>query len=220
METFFMHMSKTFVFLFCSLLFAPLPSLNSTPHTLPERFNPQQIAAIETRMWRAYYKQDYPALLHEGLLALQTQFGLPREKAAEIAADFAKAAYLFSTTQGSYDQNVLPGLSRAYEDIRLTTQADFSSESVAKAEIAWWKARRTAGENSPENVGRLIANLYFELYGRRNHLTEEAGLLRAQAAHMRDQSNILGKEPEWKKIEETLTKSYTALQEGLKNKAL
>ncbi|MDL5047524.1 hypothetical protein QQ054_16025 [Oscillatoria amoena NRMC-F 0135] len=210
----------------CAAIFGVLiflamsPSANAQTAKLPGSFHPAQIAGIETRMWRAYYRKDYPTLVNEGLMLLRTQFGIPQEKAVDIAADLAKAAYTFSTSQGSYEQNVLPELSRAYEEIRLATGAKFSSESVAKAEIAWWKARRTPGQNSPENVGRLIGELYFELYGLRNDDISRAALLRAEAAAARDQSKLLGREPDWKTIEGMLDESYTLLVRGLGTKSL
>ncbi|MDZ4742771.1 MAG: hypothetical protein SGI98_05045 [Verrucomicrobiota bacterium] len=187
---------------------------------LPQDINPEQIALIEVRMWKAYYKKDYPALYNELLLAIQTQFRIPPDEALNIATDLAKAAYIFSTTQGSYEQSVLPDLSRAYDKIRIATKSDFAPESVAKAELAWWKARRVAGENSPENVGHLIEALYFELYGKKNNQIAEAALLRSQAAAIRDQTHITGTPPDWDKIEQKLRQSYTLLKEGIQDKIL
>ncbi len=68
--------------------------------------------------------------------------------------------------------------------------------------------RRTPGQDSPEEVGRSIARLYTILYGETNPDILEAGLLRAQAADLRDRHG------DWKEIETLLRQSYNALARG------
>ena len=81
------------------------------------------------------------------------------------------------------------------------------------AELDWWVARRTPGSDSVEEVGRLIAYLYTVLFGENQPAFERAGLLRAQAAHIRDEG---GASCNWGMVEKLLHESYQALQEGLK----
>jgi hypothetical protein len=41
--------------------------------------------------------------------------------------------------------------------------AGFDPRAVARAELAWWVARRTPGQDSPERIGRLMAEAYARL---------------------------------------------------------
>jgi hypothetical protein len=88
----------------------------------------------------------------------------------------------------------------------------FVPEEAAKAELDWWVARRTPGSDSVEEVGRLIAYLYTVLFGENQPAFERAGLLRAQAAHIRDEGGELC---DWSEVEQQLQESYQALQEGI-----
>ena len=102
----------------------------------------------------------------------------------------------------------MANLIAAYELIRESTDGEFDAESVARAELAWWVARRDRQQNSAENAGKLIARLYAELYSRTNEGVERAGLLRAQAAVLRDQGGI---NADWQMIEQLLIESYREL---------
>jgi hypothetical protein len=62
-------------------------------------------------------------------------------------------------------------------------------------------------------VGRLIAELYAKLYGRTNADIEQAGLLRAQAAALRDAGGV---NADWARVEQMLVESYTRLAKGIK----
>ena len=48
--------------------------------------------------------------------------------------------------------------------MRAWTGAHFDPAAVARAELAWWVARRMPGENDPANVGRLIATVNARIY--------------------------------------------------------
>jgi hypothetical protein len=60
-------------------------------------------------------------------------------------------------------------------------------------------------------VGEKIAKLYGLLYGKDFKEFEKAGLLRAQAAELRD---VGGKDANWEKVEDLLKKSYRELKKA------
>jgi hypothetical protein len=103
---------------------------------------------------------------------------------------------------------VLDDLTEAYSMIRRASGGSFNPKEVAKAELAWWIARRTPGQNSPEQVGKKISELYALLYGHNDPAFLKAGVLRAQAAKLRDME---GKDTDWQKVEDLLRKSYQEL---------
>ncbi len=181
-------------------------------HGLNFDFDPEYVAASETKMWQAYYTRDRTTLGIEIVKLLNEQFGLTVIKAAELGEGLAKTAITFAAAQHSYEQNTLPGLVTYYTKVHELAGGNWSPEEMAQAELDWWVARRTPGEDSPENVGRLIGVLYSKLYGASNVHTEKAGLLRAQAAALRDAGGL---DADWGTIETMLVESFTELHKGI-----
>src|SRR5262249_54977139 len=113
--------------------------------------------------------------------------------------------------KGGYEI-VLPDLEAAYAKARSWTDAAYDPRAVARAELAWWVARRVPGQNSPEQVGDLIAQEYALLYETTPAVVAEAARLRAQAAALRDQQ---ASAPDWGRISQLLLQSYRELSTAL-----
>ena len=178
-------------------------------------FNPEKIAHMETQMWQSYYSGDKMELGLQLIAILRSQYGLSLMEAKGIGELLASSAMKFHAARGNYDTVALPDLIKAYGLIKQATGAAFNFEEVAKAELAWWVARRTPGQNSKEQVGEKITELYVIFYGYSSNAFVNAGQLRAQAAAIRD----AGKEnADWKLIEEKLFQSYTELKNEEYNK--
>ncbi|MCP4252190.1 MAG: fibronectin type III domain-containing protein [Candidatus Scalindua sp.] len=174
--------------------------------------NPGKVATAETRMWQAYYANDHIALRQELTNLLRNQFGISASDADEIGELLAIAAIKFESAASNYQTLVLPDLELAYARLKEKLDVEFDPKEAAGAELGWWVARRTPGSDSAEEVGRLIAHLYVVLFGEKQPAFERAGLLRAQAAHIRDEG---GAACNWDTVEQRLHESYLALQEGL-----
>ena len=142
---------------------------------------------------------------------LREQYHYSWATATVEAFHLARAAATFGDLTGSYDV-VLPDLETAYAQARSWTDAGFDPRAVARAELAWWVARRIPGQNSPEQVGRLIAEEYALLYETSRERVEDAALLRAKAASMRDEQ---AGHPDWSTIGRLLRASYDELRLAL-----
>ncbi|MFN7955610.1 MAG: hypothetical protein U0610_28095 [bacterium] len=177
-------------------------------------FDPKAVGQSETRMWRAYYGGDVLTLGREMLALQMSELGVSANDALAIGEPLARAAATFSNVHENYERDVLPALVEGYTRMAKVTGATWDPNAAAKAELAWWLARRSPGENAPQNVGRLIADLYSLLYGKRNPDIDRAGLLRAEAANQRDKEAARGQTPSWSAIEAKLVQSYTALKKG------
>lgn len=94
----------------------------------------------------------------------------------------------------------------------LSQGASFDARAVARAELAWWVARRTRGADAPDQVGALIADEYALYYGRPVGDLREAGVLRARAAVLRDRG---GAGADWTEVERLLDASYVSLRSAL-----
>ena len=180
-------------------------------------FNSAEIAAAETRMWQAYYGGNPITLNKELVNLLKKQFGFRSEDAQNISISLGVATWNFLHSTGSYEDEVLPNLVNAYTQIKDVVRGNWNPEEAAKAELEWWVDRRTPGKNNPKNVGKSIAKLYSILYGKTNPYIEKAGLLRAEAAALRDRLGLNRKNSnEWEQVEALLEESYASLIEGIK----
>jgi hypothetical protein len=175
-------------------------------------FDADKVARAETRMWQAYYSDDKTELGLQLIALLRNQHSLTLLEAKDIGELLASAAMEFHQASGAYDQAVLPDLTQAYRRIRQATGAPFDPDAAARAELAWWVARRTPGQNAPAQVGEIMAGLYALLYGHDQPAFHRAGLLRAQAAALRDSG---GRNADWPHIQDLLQRSYRELRTGI-----
>jgi hypothetical protein len=170
-------------------------------------FDADRVAALEVDMWQAYYDKRNVRLFLDLTVMLREQRRYTWAKAATEGFYLARPAARFARMRGGYDA-VLPDLEHAFGMAKEWTGATYDPAAVARAELAWWVARRDPKAKSPENVGRLIGELYATMYGVPVERVANAGLLRAHAAALRDRS---AERPDWATIASLLQRSYREL---------
>jgi len=107
---------------------------------------------------------------------------------------------------------VLPDLERAYAIAKMWTGASFDPAEIARAELAWWVARRVPGQDSSENVGRLIARENALLFAVPDARVLHASVLRARAGRLRDDG---GAKADWPQVSALLHQSYRELHSAV-----
>jgi len=170
-------------------------------------FDPDRTAALELDMWQAYYAKAKFRLFKDLVTMLHEQNRYPWAKATIAGFHLARAAATFGDARGDYER-VLPDLEGAYEMEKDWVHAGFDPKAVARAELAWWVARRMPGQNSAEQVGRLIAEENALLYEVPVDRVLEASTLRARAGKLRDDG---GEHADWATVGQLLTESYRKL---------
>lgn len=175
-------------------------------------FDPPRMADLELDMWQAYYAKQNVRLFRGLVTMLHEQYRYPWGKALVAGFHLARAAASFGEAKSAYER-VLPDLERAYEIAKDWTNAGFDPAAVARAELAWWVARRVPGHDRPENVGRLIADEYALLYEVPRERVLEAGILRATAGKLRDQG---GARADWPAVAKLLHESYRSLHNAVR----
>lgn len=170
-------------------------------------FEPDRMAELELRMWQAYYRKERLRLFSLLVTMLHEQNRYPWTTATRAGFHLARAAATFGDARGDYER-VLPDLERAYAIAKTWNRAGFDPRAVARAELAWWEARRAPGRNSAEQIGDLIAEEYALLYEVPRESVRDAGRLRAQAGLLRDQGGVAA---DWERVHELLRKSFRAL---------
>jgi hypothetical protein len=174
-------------------------------------FDPERMAELELRMWQAYYRKEKVRLFALLVTMLHEQNRYPWAKAMRAGYHLARAASAFGDAREGYER-VLPDLEAAYAIARDWTRAGFEPRAVARAELAWWVARRQPGANSVESVGGLIADEYALLYEAPRERVVPAAMRRAEAAALRDRG---GAAADWDTVGSLLTDSFRLLHAGL-----
>ena len=174
-------------------------------------FNPPRLANLEVRMWQAYYAKERLRLFGLLVTMLHEQYHYSWATATLEGFHLARAAATFGDLNSGYDV-VLPDLEAAYAKAKSWTHAEFDPRAVARAELAWWVARRAPEQNSAEQIGGLIAEEYALLYETTRARVDAAALLRAQAAALRDAQ---AGRPDWERIGRLLLQSYSELRSAL-----
>ena len=180
------------------------------PRSLKE-FEPARLADLELGMWQAYYAKENVRLFALLVTMMREQYHYSWATATREAFHLARAAATFGNARSNYEQ-VLPDLEAGYTIARDWLGARFDPNAVARAELAWWVARRIPGQNNPDHVGDLIAESYALLYETPIDPVRQSGRLRAQAAAIRDAQ---ASAPDWPTIGRLLNESYFELRRGL-----
>ncbi|HEY7476081.1 MAG TPA: hypothetical protein VH679_13775 [Vicinamibacterales bacterium] len=170
-------------------------------------FDPDRTADLELDMWQAYYSGRNVRLFTDLVTLNHEQYRYTWARASQVGYHLARAASTFAKIRSDYEQ-VLPDLEAAYAIAKNWTQARFDPKAVARAELAWWVARRTPGQDSPEQVGGLIADLNALLYDVPRDRVLTASVLRARAGRLRDEG---GERADWAEVGRLLKESYRAL---------
>jgi hypothetical protein len=146
-------------------------------------FDPDRLAVLELRMWKAYYRRQPARLFGLLITALREQASASWPRALAASLLLTKAAAGFARASGNYDRYAAD-IARGYRILRLPANVD--AEEVARRELRWWVVRREIGLAAGEAAGDAIASLYAAMYRLPVEAVAEAGRLRGIAAEVRD----------------------------------
>jgi hypothetical protein len=162
-------------------------------------------------MWQAYYRKENIRLFRDLIVTLHEQYKFSWAGALATGFYLARAAASFATMTANYDR-VIPDLEQAFARVRTSTNGNFEPSAVAKAELAWWVARRIPEQNSPEQIGRLIAEENALIFNAPLELVLEPSVLRARAGKLRDEGGI---NADWTTVSNLLHQSYQKLHKAV-----
>ncbi len=146
-------------------------------------FEPDGLALLELRTWKAYYRRQPARMFGNLVLGLREQGGASWPRALLASFWLSKAGWGFAHATGDYER-FAPDVARGYRALGLPAEID--AEAVAREELRWWVVRREIGLSSGAAAGATIARQYAAVYGLPESRLAEAGRLRGLAAEVRD----------------------------------
>jgi hypothetical protein len=182
-------------------------------------FDPDELATLETRMWKAYYRRQPARLFVLLVQAIRAQAELSWPRAIWSSLLLTKAAAGFARSTGEYER-FAPDIGRAYRSMNLPEHVDV--DAVARHELRWWVVRREIGLAAGKAAGDSITDLYASLYDVARDRVAEAGRLRGLAAEIRDRGAT--DDPDgprgagaayWSEVARLLRDSYRSLRAAL-----
>ena len=191
------------------------------PHkTKLREFDPDEVARLETAMWRSYYEKQRVRLFNEATELLRTQYHMTPVKSNVVAYYAANAAFVFKEGKQRSDyEKALPDLIKFYSALHNMSDIDFDVHKVSKLELEWWIIHRQRAQHPPGDLDRALAELQAAIYNVPVERLMEHGRLRAEAMTIRDTKAEQGgvTEADWVRINELLRESWRSLASAVKS---
>jgi hypothetical protein len=201
-----------------ALLLAVLGIYMAAPRSADLRkFDPAEVARLETAMWRDYYAKHYLTLFYH-LYESSRMFNFSPLASFRISLAAAQAAKAFQPTHSRAEaERAIPFLVAYYGLLREAAPVAVDPEELALRELDWWQARRESV--APRDYGVIIAQLAALTYGKRqgDPALLAFGIGRAEAMSYRDTQGQTITEQDWLKIEAQLRDAYQQLKMGIGN---
>lgn len=183
-------------------------------------FDSDEVARLETAMWRSYYEKQRVRLFNEATELLRTQYHLTPVKSNVVAYYAANAAFVFKEGKQRSDyEKALPDLIKFYSALHNMSDIDFDVDKVSRLELEWWIIHRERENHAPGDLARALAELQAAIYNLPVERMMEHGRLRAEAMTIRDTKAEHGgvTEADWAKINDLLRQSWSSLAQAVKN---
>src|ERR1700749_2630571 len=188
--------------------------LSSSSRTSLREFDADEVARLDTAMWRSYSSRQRARLFAQASELLRSQYRLPFWRSNAVAYRAAKAAFVFKDGHSRADyERALPDLVSFYKSIRSVSDTDFDPERAAKLELEWWIVHRGRKQHARGDLERALADLEADLSRAPAERLMEHARLRAEAMVIRDTKAEQGgvTEDDWKRIDELLHQSWRSL---------
>ena len=183
-------------------------------------FDPDEVARLETAMWRSYYEKQRVRLFNQMTELLRSQYHMTPVKSNLVAYYAANAAFVFKEGKERSDyEKALPDLIKFYSAVRKMSDIPFDVDRAAQLELEWWIIHRQRAQHAPGDLDRALAALQAELYRVPVDRVMEHGRLRAEAMTIRDTKaeTTGGTEEDWAKINDLLRQSWRSLAQAVKS---
>jgi hypothetical protein len=182
--------------------------------------DPDEVARLETAMWRSYYDKQQVRLFNQLAELLRKQYNMPLVRSNRVAYQAAKAAFIFKDGRQRSDyEKALPNLVDFYGSVREVSDTPFDVNRAARLELEWWIIHRERAKHAEGDLDRALAELQAEIYHVPVEKLMEHARLRAEAMRIRDTKAETGgvMEADWARIGELLRQSWRSLSRAVRS---
>jgi hypothetical protein len=184
------------------------------------RFDPNEVAHLDAVMWRSYYNRQQRQLFFQLAELMRRQFHFPVLRSNEVAANAAKAAFVFKDGHSRADyEKALPDLEKYFRAICDISTKPFDVHRAAQLELEWWIVHREREHHADSDLARALAEAASEVYQAPADRLMEYGRFRADAMKIRDTKAFDGgvTEADWRQIESDLRVSWQSLWKAVQH---
>ncbi|MFL6212097.1 MAG: hypothetical protein ACJ74W_24850 [Pyrinomonadaceae bacterium] len=192
--------------------------LNRAHTTDIRRFDADEVARLETVMWRSYYERRRARLFLQLGELLRTQYRFPFWQSQRVAYHAARAAFVFKDGHGRADyERALPDLVAFYSAIRRASDVPFDPQRAAQLELEWWIVHRERKQHQAGDLADALAATAAEVYQVPAQRLAEHARLRAEAMTIRDDTAAAHgvTEADWARIDQLLHDSWRSLHQAV-----
>jgi hypothetical protein len=208
----------TLLILLAGLILWIVVDLSITRTTDIRRFDSEEVARLDTLMWRSYYGRARVRLFLQLGEVLRTQYRLPFWQSQRAAYRAARAAFVFKQGRSRADyEQALPDLRSFYTQLREASSTEFDVNEAARLELEWWIVHRERERQPAGALERALAEAAAAMYRVPAERFSEYARLRAEAMRIRDTRAEAGgvSEEDWQRIDELLRASWRALHRAV-----
>ena len=183
------------------------------------RFDPNEVAHLDTVMWRSYYDRQPRQLFLQLAELMRRQFHFPLLRSNEVATYAAKAAFVFKDGHNRAEyEKALPDLVKYFRAIHEISGIPFDVQRAAQLELEWWIVHRERGKHADGDLPRALAEAAAELYQVPADKLMDYGRYRTEAMKIRDSKAGAGgvTEDDWHKIEADLQAAWRSLSKAIR----
>lgn len=189
------------------------------PHKVNIReFDADEVARLDTAMWRSYYSRERLRMYRELTELLEKQYKLPFWRRQLVAFYAAKGAFVFKDGRSREDyEKALPDVEKFIGEIRDISTTDFDVKEAARLEVEWWIVHRQRKQYKEGDLARALADAAGALYQMPAERFLEYGRYRADAMKVRDEKAESGgvTEEDWQRIDDLLHTSWRSLHKAV-----
>ena len=179
------------------------------------RFDPHEVARLETAMWRSYYDRERVRLFLELAELMRAQYHLPFVRSNVVALRAARAAFIFKHGKERPEYELaLPDLEAFYASLHDASATPFDVREAARLELEWWIVHRQRDRHvMPADLERALAALPAAIFHLPPERFAEHARLRTEAMRIRDTKADDGgvTEEDWARIDALLHESWVSL---------
>ncbi|MEZ5426799.1 MAG: hypothetical protein R2747_11065 [Pyrinomonadaceae bacterium] len=193
--------------------------LNAPQKVDIREFDADEVARLDTAMWRSYYSRERLQMYRELTELLEKQYKFRFWRRQLVAFYAARAAFVFKDGHSRSDyEKALPDLENFYGQIRDVSTTDFDVRRAAELELEWWIVHRERDKYEEGDLALALAEGAAAIYKMPVEDFLEYGRFRADAMEIRDTRAETGgvSEEDWQKIDDLLHRSWRSLHSAVK----